>query len=262
MFAYSGESKLKRCCDGARGEVVEAQAPPEVPGRSGTPDGAGQEGGEMSPHTGREQRRRPVDGGVGGVHRDLPVELVEPDRRPAPPWARGHPPDLVTDAGHRVRLEPEDLARPVGLGQALRRFAAEDLVHDRVLRPAAPARTLVARIGAGEWALGPRLRPGQEPGDRPRALIVARRPDVPMSRGDGEDQQLVGVDLRRGRAMQRVIAAGALVPAHVEVRLQTIGDRQVPRAVEREGFGAAAEPAHGQRDEGGAADREGHAPTL
>ena len=202
------------------GEIVEAQSRAEVArGPPARPDPV-EEPAEVAPQAAGEQRGALLDDGLGGEDLDVPVDLVAPQRRPAVGAAAREAADPGADARDRAPRQ-----RELAAGEVRPRQRADDLrlEHGRALRP--PVR---ARHPGRSRPLAPHRPPGQPGRERPGAAAVVRRAPA---RGDGLDQQHVGVDRRLRAAAVRDVVAAALVPHRVEPVLEPRREREVGRGL-------------------------------
>ena len=152
--------------------------------------------------------RGAVDDRVGGEHRAVPVDLVEPQRGPAPVAARGDAVDLVADA-RDGRAGRGRARRARGRRARARRRPRRRRPGGGSVRPG-PA-TQPGPVTCGSAPSGgrsaPDLRADEEAGERARAGVGARRPAMAAQRGERVHEQQVGVDLGGGRARARLVAA-------------------------------------------------------
>ena len=204
----------------------------EVARAAATPAGTRREAVEVASHPACEdaalavhQRRRSED-------LDVPVELVQPQGRPAPVLGGREPADAVLDQRDGAVRELEGAPGEIGVHEPVDGLRVEDHVLVVVMRPAHERRAVRLRIGPGPGRLGPDLAVDEPAGDQPGAVVVAARAPVPAQRCDGVREQHVAVHLGLDRARARDIPTLPLVPEPVEPCLQAIGDGEVPGVVE------------------------------
>ena len=180
---------------GGAGQVVEAVAGAEVGNLAATAGALGlvDEAAHLV-HQVAHQLARASDRHRRRVHAAVPADLVEPDRRVAPEAPERSAHDAVRDPRRQLRREPERRARLPGHGQPVGHLLVDHQVLDGAVEPAGRV-PLVGGAGAG--LAEPRLA-AQLLGDPQRPVVAPRRPGVPGHRGDGMDQQHVGLDHRLG----------------------------------------------------------------
>ena len=211
------------------GEVVEAVAAAEVgDGRAAHRLArAVDEAADLLQQLGVQVLLVAADGRGGDVHARVPVDLVQPQRRPLPELAVDGRDDAVGDqvGGRWSRPSASRACQATISGQAISvsttRCWMPLLAADAVL-PAG----LVA-LGAGAGLRDPRRALAQRVDQRPRAVVAARRAGVAGERRRGVREQQVRA---QHRALGRV---GVAVPVAVELILHAVGERPVGGVVER-----------------------------
>ena len=208
--------------------VLEAQPGAEVAR-------AGDEPRELRTQVVTQQRRVAGHRGVGGIDERVPVDLVEPEPRPAPEPAVRHTVDAVTDEPHRPRRQPELAPRLPGVHQRVDDLGVDHHVLRRagVVHAAGPAGRMRLRA-RGRVSSRPLDEDGerdQRLGDRPRPGIVARRAAVSGVGGDAVCEQQARVDQGVGAALAGPVEAAPLVPQAIEPFLHPIGVGEIAGVV-------------------------------
>jgi hypothetical protein len=187
-----------------------------------------------------EQLPASADRRIGGVDQRVPVDLVEPDRGPAPERAVRDAVDRPGDAVGLGAAQPDPVPREPGVREPVHHLGVD---HHVLVGPAAVHRVHPAgRVDLGvravvDQAVHVRRVVQQRAHQRPGTGVLARRAAVTVQRGDRVDEQEVGVDDRVGAAAARRVPAEAAVPQHVEARLHPVHVGEVAGLVERSAGG-------------------------